>query len=80
MNDWLLNILICPLSGEKLTFAASQLVEQLYAKQQAGQLFSHKGIKIEQAFDAGLVNQSCTRFYPMSNSIPSLLPDEAISI
>lgn len=80
MNDWLLDILVCPLSREKLLIAEPALVEQLVVKQKAGQLFSHKGIKIEQTFDSGLVNQSHTRFYPISNSIPSLLPDEAISL
>lgn len=78
MNDWLLEIIKCPLSGEKLRVADPELVSQLRARQQAGDLLSHKGLPLQEAFDGGLTNQSATYFYCISNNIPSLLPDEAI--
>lgn len=80
MNDWLLEILKCPISGEKLQIAGSDLVASLQAKQQSAALFSHKGIQLDEPFEGGLTNQSATYFYCISDDIPSLLPDEAVSI
>lgn len=78
MNDWLLDIMKCPLSGEKLRVAEPGLVSKLRARQQAGDLHSHKGLPIQETFDGGLTNQSATYFYYIADNIPSLLPDEAI--
>jgi uncharacterized protein YbaR (Trm112 family) len=80
MNDWLMEILRCPISGEKLHRADAPLVERLRARQQSADLFSHKGIAVEQPFEAGLVNQSATYFYRVADDIPTLLPDEAIAL
>jgi uncharacterized protein YbaR (Trm112 family) len=80
MNAWLLEIIKCPLSNEKLRPAEPAVVERLAAKQRAGQLFSHKGLQLEEPFESGLVNESSTFFYRISDGIPTLLPDEAISI
>lgn len=80
MNDWLLEIMKCPLSGEKLSAADAATVQRVGAQQRSGQLYSHKGLLIEQTFDAGLVNHSQTYFYRVSDGIPTLLPDEAVSI
>ncbi len=80
MNDWLLQIIRCPITGQPLQAASSELVDRLREKSQAGQLLSHKGIAINHEFDAGLVNQAQTYFYRIQDGIPSLLPDEAISL
>ena len=80
MNDWLLKIIRCPITGQPLEVAGSEIVEKLRSQSQAGQLASHKGIVIDQPFDAGLVDQSHTYFYRIQDGIPSLLPDEAIRI
>ena len=80
MNDWLLEIIKCPLSNEKLLPAESAIVESLAARQRSGQLFSHKGIVLDEPFEEGLVNASGTFFYRISDGIPTLLPDEAVAI
>lgn len=80
MNDWLLNIIRCPITAQPLRAAEAELVSKLSKQACAGQLFSHKGIAINEAFDAGLVDASQTYFYRIQNGIPSLLPDEAVSL
>ena len=80
MNDWLLEIMKCPLSGERLVIADASLVDGLRTKQRNHQLFSHKGIPIDDGFEGGLINQSQTFFYRIADGIPTLLPDEAIGL
>ena len=80
MNDWLLEILRCPISGEKLHAADGELVLRLRKQRETGELFSHKGIPLEEPFEGGLVNESRTYFYRIADGIPTLLPDEAVGI
>ncbi len=80
MNDWLLGIIRCPITSQPLQLAGTELVEQLRAKASSGNLLSHKGIAIQPGFDGGLVDQSQSYFYRIQDGIPSLLPDEAISL
>ena len=80
MNDWLLEIMKCPLSGERLTIADAELVDRLRQQQRDHQLLSHKGIPIADPFDSGLVNQSRTYFFRIADGIPTLLPDEAVAL
>jgi uncharacterized protein YbaR (Trm112 family) len=80
MNDWLVEILRCPISREKLHAADGQLVERLRKQMQAGELFSHKGIPLDEPFESGLVNESSSYFYRVTDDIPTLLPDEAIAL
>lgn len=80
MNEWLLRIIRCPLTSQPLEMASTELVDKLREQSQAGQLFSHKGIAVDAEFDAGLVDQAHTYFYRIREGIPSLLPDEAVSL
>ncbi len=80
MNDWLLNMIRCPITGQSLELASVDLVTGLREQAQAGTLTSHKGLAIPPAFEGGLVNQSRTYFYRIQDGIPSLLPDEAIAL
>lgn len=78
--DWLLNILRCPNSGESLELAAEELVDELESRRKAAGLTNSLGVPSDLHFDAGLVNRSQTFFYPILNSIPTLVPGEAISL
>ncbi len=80
MNEWLLEIIRCPISGRPLKLADQQLVERLRAQARAGGLTSHKGIAIAAEFEGGLVDQTEAFFYRIQDGIPSLLPDEAIKL
>lgn len=80
MNEWLLRIIRCPLTSQPLEMANPALVDKLLEQSQAGQLFSHKGIAVDAEFDAGLVDQTHTYFYRIRDGIPSLIPDEAVSL
>lgn len=80
MNDWLLSIIRCPITGQPLEVAKPEMVNLLRERAQAGQLFSHKAIAIDPAFEGGLVDHSQVYFYRIQDGIPSLLPDEAVSL
>ena len=80
MNDWLLQIIRCPITGQPLQLAGQALIDQLREKSRDGKLFSHKGIAIGQDFESGLIDQSQAFFYRIQDGIPSLLPDEAIGL
>jgi hypothetical protein len=56
MNEWLLQIIRCPITGQPLQLADAELVSQLRSQRSSGQLFSHKGIPIEDDFDSGLLS------------------------
>lgn len=80
MNAWLLEIIKCPITGQKLRVADPALVESLVARQRTGELFSHKGIPIAEPFESGLVNESADYFYRVADDIPTLLADEAVAL
>ena len=71
MNDWLLQIIRCPITGQPLQLAGQALIDQLREKSRDGKLFSHKGIAIGQDFESGLIDQSQAYFlsYPGWHSI-----------
>ncbi len=80
MNDWLFEVIRCPLSREPLSRADQETVSRLTALQASQQLFSHKGLPVTETFQSGLVNQSHTWFFRITDNIPALLPDEAVSL
>ncbi len=69
MNDWLLNIIRCPITGRALELASEELVNKLREQSRAGQLVSHKGIALAKDFEAGLVDQSKAYFYRIQDGI-----------
>ncbi len=80
MNQWLLEIVQCPLCQEPLIQAEPSLVEALLVQFREHKLTNQLGIPIDDEFEAGLVNQSRTYFYPVRGGIPTLIAEEAITI
>ncbi len=80
MQAWLLEIMQCPVTSEPLRVASDELVNSLRKSFASKSLCTRNGMLVEEDFDGGLVNSSSTIFFPIRQDIPSLLPDEAISI
>ena len=80
MPTWLLELIRCPITLEKLDVAPPDLLERLRSELKSGKLTNRIGVSLADDFQAGLVNSSGTWFYPVTEDIPVLVPDEAIAI
>lgn len=75
---WVLDLIRCPITLEKLEVAPALLVERLCASLRSGTLTNRLGASVTDDFHSGLVNASKSWFYPVIDDIPTLVPDEAI--
>ncbi|MDB6064284.1 MAG: uncharacterized protein JWR26_492 [Pedosphaera sp.] len=76
----LLKILCCPETHQELALATSAAVEKLNREIGAGSLQNRAGRQVEETLDGGLVRADGKYLYPMRQSIPVLLVDEAIPL
>lgn len=79
MPTWVLDLIRCPITLEKLEIAPVELVERLRNSMRDGQLTNRLGTSVTDDFQSGLLNASRTWFYPIADEIPTLVPDEAIA-
>ena len=79
MPNWVLDLIRCPITLEKLEFAPAELVERLRASSRDGALTNRLGANVTADFQSGLLNESKSWFYPVVDEIPTLVPDEAIA-
>lgn len=79
-NDWKLEIVRCPISGERLSPADATLLAVLVQMAAAGKLFNHSGEAVKSPITGGLVNESSCWFYLNSSGVLILSPDEAIEV
>ena len=80
MPTWLLDLIRCPITLERLDVAPVELTERLRGELRAGKLANRIGASLTGDFQSGLVNASGTWYYPVTDDIPVLVPDEAIAI
>lgn len=78
MPNWVLDLIRCPITLEKLDIAPADLVARLRALVREGKLTNRMGTSITEDFQSGLLNESKDWFYPVVDEIPTLIPDEAI--
>jgi uncharacterized protein YbaR (Trm112 family) len=79
MSDWVLDLIRCPITLEKLEVAPADLVERLRTSVRDGKLTNRLGTIVTDDFQSGLLNESQSWFYPVADDIPTLVPDEAIA-
>ena len=79
MPPWILDLIRCPITLEKLEIAPVELVERLRASVRDGKLLNRLGTNVTDVFQSGLRNASKSWFYPIVDEIPTLVPDEAIA-
>ncbi len=79
-SNWKQAILRCPRSKAELIPATAELICHLHELQNVGKLVNHLGMNVRSEFDAGWISINNEWFYMSKNGIPSLLPDDAISM
>ena len=76
----LLEILRCPETHQPFQIADAALIADVNSKIQAGQLRNRGGKPVTDPIESGLLRQDRKFLYPIRNSIPVLLIDEAIPL
>lgn len=78
--QYLLAILVCPLSRVKLQLADSSLLAALNVRIAEGTLKNRAGARVDQPLSAALVTEDRRYAYPVRDEIPVLLADEALEL
>lgn len=79
----LLDLLRCPQSGQRLAFAAPELLAQLEALRRAGTLVieaAQPQWNSTEELEAVLIREDRLVGYPVQGGIPILLPDHGIKV
>jgi uncharacterized protein len=76
----LLKILCCPETRQPLSLADAALLQRLNEEITAGRLKNRAGKPVTRKCDGGLVRKDGQFVYPICESIPVLLIDEAIPL
>ena len=79
MPPWILDLIRCPITLQKLELAPVDLVERLRTLLHDGKLVNRLGANVTDDFQSGLLIESKSWFYPVVDDIPTLVPDEAIA-
>ena len=80
MDQQLLSILRCPVTGSTLSEAASSLVELINQRIEQGNQQTRMMETLEVPIDAGLINLDQSLLMPIYQGIPDMNPDDAISL
>ncbi len=80
MQDWVMEILRCPVTHSQLGEAATDLLQTVNERIAAGELQTRAGEPVADAVATGLVNESHSLLYVVVDQIPTLIPDDAIVI
>ncbi len=76
----LLKIMCCPETHQPIALAEAPLIEKLNQQIGAAQLRNRAGKPVTEKIDGGLVRQDGKFLYPIRQSIPIMLIDEAIPL
>ena len=80
MNEDILQFVRCPISHSTLSLASDALIERLNERIESGTLVTRIDRVVDEPLELGLVDAEQSVLYPVKNGIPTLIPDEAISI
>jgi uncharacterized protein YbaR (Trm112 family) len=80
MRREFLELLRCPVNRTPLTEASGDLVAQINTAIVEGRVTNLRGEPLRQTIDGGLIPTAGDVLYPISDDIPVLLRDEAISL
>ncbi len=76
----ILPILRCPSDGGPLAWAQPELVNCVNESINSGDARDQLDTRVDAPIDAGLVNQSADRLYPVRDQIATLVAENAIRI
>lgn len=80
MNPELLEILVCPETKQRLTFAETGVLDRVNQAAGAGGLKNQGGDRVKDRIEEGLVREDGKVLYPVKDDIPVMLLDEAIRL
>lgn len=80
IDEKLLELIQCPISGQTLAIAGDELVTILNKKIALGTLRDHGDQLVQQTLEQGLVSEDGALLYPVRGSIPTLIADNAIEL
>ena len=80
IDEQLLEILCCPESKQPVTLVEGESIDRINQKIEARELKTRGGETVEEKIDAGLVREDQKFLYPVRDSIPIMLVDEAIPL
>jgi uncharacterized protein YbaR (Trm112 family) len=76
----LLTLIRCPVDGQNLVVASTELTEKLNALIAQRQLRDQTDGLVEQPMDQALTTADQLRVYPVRGGIPALIPSESIPV
>ena len=76
----LLEILVCPETGEPLEEAGREIIERLNELVELGTLVDRSGERISEKIEEGLICRGGEYLYPVRENIPILLLENSIPI
>lgn len=80
MQDWVMEILRCPVTHSTLAAASSELLGRVNEQIAAGSVKTYGGQAVNDAVSGGLVNESESLLFVIVDDIPNLIPDDALVI
>ena len=80
LTEEVLELLQCPLTGKKLSFASDQMILRVNEAIANGNARDRLEQKVSQKIDGGLVTEEEAWIYPIREEIPTLVVEEAIDI
>jgi len=80
MDNFLLEVIRCPVTGSKLDLADQSWLETVNQAIKNGNLYNRGGQKVEAEIDEGLINQDRSLLLPIRQGILVMVSDEAIEL
>jgi uncharacterized protein YbaR (Trm112 family) len=78
--SWLLPLIRCPITKQAVQLAPSSVLDGLKELAAKGLLRSKNGISVSEIPSQGLLTPDRRWLYPIRRGIPSLIPEDAISL
>lgn len=78
IDPQLLEILCCPETKQPVVLVEGEIIDRINARIQAGGVKNRGGEKVEEKIEAGLLREDRKYLYPIRDSIPIMLEDEAL--
>ncbi len=80
LDEKLLTLIQCPMSGQRLQISPADLITDLNEKIAQGTVRDASDQLVESALDQGLTTADGARLYPVRGGIPTLIADAAIEL
>jgi uncharacterized protein YbaR (Trm112 family) len=78
IDPQLLEILCCPETKQPVALVEGEIIDRINARILAGGVRNRGGAAVEEKIEAGLLREDRKYLYPIRDSIPIMLEDEAL--